>query len=132
MKVKIEKESRKWITLEEVSIAREIITAMKEDESTIEDYAEMAINAAYDGKVWNIEVFKASAKIARNARAWNAYNDHSEKLDIWIEATAYISCYNGYEFIMIGAYLSDIWQTSYDNYQEMASYMYIRRFKEVK
>lgn len=129
MKVTLLKEDKKYITLADAPIVRQIITDMKEDESTAADYAEYAINAAYNLKAYGVEILKASAKIAKNARAWNVYNDHSETIDIWIDATAYV---NDNEFIMIGAYLSDIWQITCENCKELASNMYIRRFKEVK
>lgn len=129
MKVRLEKEDKKYITLAEAPIVREIIVDMKEDEETAAGWAKYAISAAYNGYTYNVEVMKASAKIAKNARVWNAYNDHSKKLDVWIDATAYVNCD---EFIIIGAYLTDIWQISSDNYKEIASHMYIRRFKEDK
>ena len=129
MKVRLEKEEKKYITLEEAPIAREIIASMKEDESTAEEYAEMAIRAAYDGNAWSIDTMRATAKISKNNRAWNEYSNDSGCLDIWIEATAYV---NTDEFIMIGAYLSDIWKITGDNNTEIASRMYIRKFKEVK
>lgn len=129
MKVTILKEDKRYITLEDAPVVHQIIADMKEDESTAADYAKYAIDAAYDLRAYGIEVLKASAKIAKNARAWNAYNDHSETLDIWINATAYV---NGNEFIIIGAYLSDIWQITCDNRKEIASHMYIRKFTETK
>ena len=78
MKVKLEKEDKKYITLAQAPIVRDIISDMKEDE------------------------------IAKNNRVWNALNEHSGDFDVWIDATAYVSCADGYEFIIIGAYLSDI------------------------
>lgn len=129
MKVKFEKESRKYITLEEAPIARMIIADMKEDESTVEDYAEMAIRVAYDGKAYSIDTMRAKASISKNNRAWNAFSDNSGCLDIWIEATAYV---NIDEFIIIGAYLSDIWMITRSTDQEIVEHMYIRRFKEDK
>lgn len=128
MKIKLTQEYKKYITVAEMPTVREIIADMKEDSSTIEDYAEMAIQVAYDGIAYS-EILKASASIAKNCRIWNAYNNHSENLDVYIEATAYV---NGDEFIIIGAYLSDIWQIDSDNRKEIASNMYIRRFKEIK
>lgn len=129
MKVKLTQEYKKYITVAEMPIVKQIISDFKEDESTIEEYAEMAIQAAYDGNAYDIETLRASASIAKNCRAWNAYSDNSETLDIYIEATAYV---NGDEFIIIGAYLTDIWQIGSDNRKEIASHMYIRRFKETK
>ena len=129
MKVRLEKEDKKYITLEEAPVVRDIIAYTKEDTTTVEEYAEMAIRAAYNGKAYDIEVMKVSARIAKNARAWNAYNDHSETIDVWVDATAYV---NDSEFIIIGAYLSDIWQITGRDDQEVVSYMYVRKFKEVK
>ena len=59
----------------------------------------------------------------------NAFTENSGCLDVWIEATALV---NGNEFIIIGAYLSDIWMITGYNNEEIASHMYIRRFKEIK
>ena len=81
MRVKFEKESKKYITLEEAPIVREIIAYMKEDENTAKEYAEMAIRVAYDGDTWNIDTMIATAKISKNGRAWNAFSDNSGYLD---------------------------------------------------
>ncbi len=129
MKVKLTQEMKKYITIAQAPIVREMIADFKEDKSTVKEYAEMTVMAACNGKAYSIEVLKASAEIAKNCRAWNVYSDHSEDIDIWIEATVYV---NGDEFVIIGAYLSDIWQMAGDNYQEIASNMYIRKFEEVK
>lgn len=129
MKVKLLKKDKQFITLAEVPIVRQIILDMKEDECTVEKYAEMAVRAAFNGNTFGIEVLKSSASIARNGRVWNLYSDGSGTLDIWIDATV---CVNDNEFIIIGAYLSDIWQITGSFDQEIVSHMYIRRFKEVE
>ena len=129
MKVTLLKEDKKLITLADAPIVRQIIADMKEDTSTVEEYAELAVRAAYDGNAYGIEVLKASAKISTNCRVMNAFTQNSGNLDVWIDATAYV---NGNEFIMIGAYLSDIWQITGHNNEEIASQMYIRKFKEEK
>lgn len=129
MKVTLLKEDKKYITLEQAPIVRQIISDMKEDENTPAEYADIAIRAAYDGNAYDIEVLKASAKISTNCRAMNCFTVNSSNLDVWIEATA---CVNDNEFIVVGAYLSDIWQITHNNRKEMASHMYIRKFKEVK
>lgn len=128
MKVTLLKEDKKYITLEQAPIVRQIIADMKEDEYTAEKYAEMAIRATYNGNAYHIEVLKASAKISTNCRVMNAFTENSGNLDIWIEATSYV---NTDEFIIIGAYLSDIWMITGYNNEEIASHMYIRRFKEI-
>jgi hypothetical protein len=129
MKVKLTPEAKKFITVAEMPAVRRIIADMKEDDSTVEDYAEMAIGAAYDGRAYDIVIYKATAEIAKNQRVYNAYGENSDSLDVWITAVAYV---NFNEFIELGAYLSDIWQITCDNKKEIAAHMYIRRFKEVK
>lgn len=129
MKVTLLKEDKKYISLEEAPIVREIISSMKEDTSTAEEYAEMAIRAIYDDNAWNIDIIRATAKIFKNHEIWNELSNNSGCIDIWIEATTYV---NDDEFIMIGAYLSDIWKITERNNKEIASKMYIRKFKEVR
>ena len=127
MKVKLTQEMKKYITMDQAPKARAIIADMKEDESTPSDYIRYAISAVYDGNSYNVEVLKAEAEIAKNCRCWNAYGEDSENLDVWVEATAYA---NGDEFLIIGAYLTDIWNITGDNNREIASRFYVRRFKE--
>lgn len=131
MKVTLLKEDKKLITLVDAQIVRQIITDMKEDINTAEEYAKTAVRAVYDYDAYSIDVLKASAKISTNYRAWNIFTENSGNLDIWINATA---CVNDDEFIMIGAYLSDIWQivSKKDENKDIVSNMYIRRFKEIK
>lgn len=129
MKVRITKETKKWMTLEQAPIAHQIIKNEKDDETTAAEYAEMAIRAVYFGSAWGVEVLKADASIAGNCRICDQYSDESGTLDIWIDTTV---CVNDNEFIIIGAYLSDIWQITGSFDQEIVSHMYIRRFKEVE
>lgn len=129
MKVRLTSEYKKYITLAEAPKVRAMIADLKEDESTPADYIRYAISAVYDGKSFNVEVLKAEAEIAKNCRCWNAYAEDSENLDVWIDATAYV---NRDEFLIIGAYLTDIWQITSDNMKEIASHFYVRRFKEEK
>lgn len=129
MKVRLEKEDKKYFNLEEAPLIRKVIESMKEDEYKPDEYAEIAIRAAFNGDACGIEILKASAKIAKNRCIFNGYTDDSANIDVWIEATAYV---NFDEVIMIGTYLSDIWQITGDNQSEIASHMYIRKFKEVK
>jgi hypothetical protein len=125
MNVTMSKESKRIITLEEAHIARAIISGMKEDESTVAEYAKYAVNAACKGLCH--EVFKASAEIAKNCRINDLYFEGSKNLDVWIEATAQTSD----EFCVIGAYLSDIWSLDGDNSAQIAKdHMYVRIFTE--
>lgn len=131
MKVTLEKNYRKYYTLEDLDRAKRVIAAEKEDESTVKEWAEMAIREAIkndDGiyEDYIVEIFKAEAHTAKNHRVWNAYGycdpeeANTQDMDVWIEFAVELE--HGY--IKGGAYLTDIWQTGGTDYRE---HMYIRR-----
>ena len=128
MKVTLEKDYRRYYTLEDLDRARKVIAAEKETDCTPKEYAEMAIREALkndDGitEDWIVEIFRAEAHTAKNSRVWNAYgypDDETENMDVWIEFAAEL----GQGYIKGGAYLSDIWQTGGTDYRQ---HMYIRR-----
>lgn len=131
MKVTLEKNYRKYYTLDDLDRARKVIAAEKEDESTVKEWAEMAIREAIknDDGVYEdyiVEIFKAEAHTAKNHRVWNAYGycdpeeANTQDMDVWIEFAAETE--SGY--IKGGAYLSDIWQTGGTRYKQ---HMFIRR-----
>lgn len=131
MKVTLEKDYRKYYTLDDLDRARKVIAAEKEDESTVKEWAEMAIREALkndDGihDDYIVEIFKAEAHTAKNHRVWNAYGycdpeeANTQDMDVWIKFAAETT--KG--FIRGGAYLSDIWQTGGTDYRQ---HMYIRR-----
>ena len=125
MKVKLDKNYRDLYTLSDLERAKEVIKFMKDDTSSVKDYAAYAIiEALRDTKVFDREIITAEARTARNRRVWDAYGDGTGSMDVWIEALAKTS--EG--FIEVGAYLTDIWQTGSDHYKDN---MFIRRFKEV-
>lgn len=73
MKVKFEKEDKKYFTIAEAPIVRKIIQDMKETEESAADTVEYAMHAM---EVWeNYEVLKASAKISHNCRVYNYFSD---------------------------------------------------------
>lgn len=126
MKISITEESKKYLTVEEHEIAKRIVKEFKAAESeTVEDYARQAV-CIVAGNVG--EVLKAKASMARNSRAYNFFATDAGMLDIWFDITA--STENG--FVIIGAYLSDLWQATGENNEELASHMYIRKFTETK
>lgn len=127
MKVTLEKDYRKYYTLEDLDRARRVIAVEKETDCTPKEYAEMAIREALkndDGIAddWIVEIFKAEAHTAKNHRAWNLWGDslETEDMDVWIEFAAELE--HGY--IKGGAYLTDIWQTGGTRYKQ---HMFIRR-----
>ncbi len=129
MKVKLEEKYRRYYTLEELDIAKEIIRQEKEDdEYTAKDWAEYAVREALKDENGNnidylTKVITAEATTAKNCRAHDAYTSESGNMDVWIEATA--KTYDG--FIEVGAYLSDIWQTGAERYKD---HMYINYYKK--
>lgn len=125
MKVTLEKDYRKYYTLDDLDRARRVIAAEKEDESTVKEWAEMAIREAlknddgiYDDYI--VEIFKAEAHTAKNHRVWNAYGycdpeeANTQDMDVWIEFAAEL----GQGYIKGGAYLTDIWQTGGTRYKQ--------------
>ena len=95
MKVTLEKNYRKYYTLEDLDRARKVIAAEKETDCTPKEYAEMAIREALkndDGIAddWIVEIFKAEAHTAKNCRVWNLWGDdlETENMDVWIEFAA--------------------------------------------
>lgn len=118
------KDYKKYMTISEVEAAKAMIREQREDEETAVGWAEYAVREALkDTNDYLERVIEAKAEINRNCRVWNAYNPDSGKLDIWIEATARTD--KG--FIIIGAYLSDIWQSGATPYKQ---HMWIRYFSE--
>lgn len=128
MVVKMTRESKKYITIEECERAQKVISSMKEDTSTVNDYAAIAIRVAFYGKAYSIDILKATAELMKNHRVWNLYTEDSGEIDVYIKATAFV---NNSEYVMISGYLSDIWQVTGKNNEEIATHMYVRRFKEV-
>ena len=127
MKVTINNESKKYITLSMLDAARRVVSECKIDECSAADYASFAVNAigaAYDiGRC--VKVLEVSARVAGNCRAWDVWED-SENLDVWIEGTARTA--DG--FCDFGAYISDIWQLSADNSKQIArDHMYKAIYK---
>lgn len=126
MKIKMHKEYKKIFTICDVERAKEIINELKDDGMTTKEWAEMAVREAIKDKDDFFErIIEATAETAKNCRTWNAYNNDSCDIDVWIEATAETA----FGFVKIGAYLTDIWQTGAVDY---ANHMYIRYYREVK
>ena len=126
MKVKFTEKQKRFITVAQLPIVKEIIADMKED-TGLKDYAMSADACASDGEATGAEILSVEAEIAKNCKAWDRYSDESEDLDIWLTVKAY-HFYAG--FYVIGCYLSDIWDLNGENGAEIRSHMYIRHFTE--
>lgn len=127
MKVTLEKDYRKYYTLEDLDHAKAVIACAKDDESKIAEYAEMTVNEVVkDGGDYCVEILKATAHTAKNCRAFDAYGEGTGNMDIWIEAVAETTS----AFVKIGAYLSDIWMIGdgqYDCAGKFYKEIYVRQ-----
>lgn len=128
MKITLEKEYKKFVTLEEAPLVRRFITDMKQDEFPIMDAAKMAVEVACGWGEACTKVYEAKATFAKNQRVYNWYSEESRDFDVWIDIVAEAT--NG--FYIIGTYLTDIHSITSDNHKEIKSHMYIRKFTEVK
>lgn len=128
MKVNLTAEMKKFITVAEMPAAKKVMQYEKEnDEWTVQEWAKMAARLVFDDN--GAKVIEATARIAKNQRVWDAFDEETRDIDVWIEFTAF-SEYRS-SFIIAGVYLTDLWQLTKDNADEIKSHMYIRRFEEV-
>lgn len=126
MKVTLEKDYRKYYTLEDLDRAKMVIGFEKEDEETAYGWAKYAVNEALKGTDdYFRRIIEAKAETARNCRAWNAYGNGTETMDVWISGIA--KTYKG--FLEFGAYLTDIWNTGLDDYRKRMWIAYYKREK---
>ena len=128
MKVNLTAEMKKFITVAEMPAVKKVMKYEKEnDEWTVQEWAKMAARLVFDDN--GAKVIEATARIAKNQRVWDAFDEETRDIDVWIEFTAF-SEYRS-SFIIAGVYLTDLWQLTKDNADEIKSHMYIRRFEEV-
>ena len=128
MKVNLTAEMKKFITVAEMPAVKKVMQYEKEnDEWTVQEWAKMAARLVFDDN--GAKVIEATARIAKNQRVWDAFYEETRDIDVWIEFTAF-SEYRS-SFIIAGVYLTDLWQLTKDNADEIKSHMYIRRFEEV-
>ena len=121
MKITITKESKDYFTYNEVMTAKEIVKEYK-DYNVGQDIGTLGCIL----NKWSAECLSWNAEIAKNNRVYNAHSAESGYLDIWINAI-----YDGGDVIYkVGAYITDIWESTGDNREELKSHMYIREFRE--
>lgn len=123
MKVMMTDDAKKIITLAEAPYARQIIEDLKED-TGLQDYARMAASVA--GGNYSYEILKATAEITRNRNVWDQYGEGTGMLDVLLKIYAF-SRYRG--FYEIHVYLSDIWQITADNTDEIRDRMWIELYE---
>ena len=127
MKVNLTAEMKKFITVAEMPAVKKVMRCANEDECTATDLARVAARLVFDDNA--AMIIEATARIAKNQRVWDAFDEETRHIDIWVEFTAF-SEYRS-SFIIAGVYLTDLWNLTSDNAAEIKSRMYIRQFKEV-
>ena len=123
MRVMMTDDSKKIITLAEAPYARQIIEELKED-TGLQDYARMAANVT--GGNYNYEILKATAEITRNRNVWDQYGEGTGMLDVLLKIYAFNRLAGFYE---INVFLSDIWQITGDNTDEIRDRMWIAHYE---
>lgn len=118
MKVLLPKNYKRYFTVEEYEIAKEIIKTEKEDASTAKDMAEYAVREALKKDEYDEyleEVLEAKAEVCKNNdyRVYDKYFEGSQLMDIYISGVARVS----YGYLEFGAYLSDIWESGVTEYK---------------
>lgn len=130
MQIKIDEEAKKILTLSDLLVAKQIIKDYKDNEDDLRWDIETLKNI-----FGATEIISSAARISKNSRVYNYFKENSNNIDIWIDATFYddySSENKGGVFYIVGAYLTDIYQSTSENRKELQSRMYIRKFVETK
>lgn len=78
------------------------------------------------GGNYNYEILKATAEITRNRNVWDQYGEGTGMLDVLLKIYAFARYAGFYE---IYVFLSDIWQITADNTDEIRSRMWIEHYE---
>ena len=129
MKIEISENTERAIYVYQLEAAREIVSQFEGEEAeALDDAVRRAITIVTGNASACFEVLKAKAEIMPYYRAQNRYTDTSENLDVYLTIYAFDE-YHG--FYKIGCYLSDVWESTGDNAEELRQYMYIGKYEEV-
>lgn len=116
MKVLFPKNYKRYFTVEEYEIAKDIIKTEREDASTAKDMAEYAVREALknDDLCYLEEILEAKAEVCKNnGVVYDTYFAGSQLMDVYISGVARVS----FGYLEFGAYLSDIWETGAREYK---------------
>ena len=122
-KITLPKNYKETFTINDVEQMKKVIDHYNKDDPEAVKYAIESLESLFKGKAITNE-----AEAALNSRIYNAHETNSGNVDIWITATIYSDFES--KFYIVGAYITDIWNITGDNNDEIKSYMYIREFKE--
>ena len=144
MKVKITEDSKKILTLAEMSSAKRIINESKNDGYTTEELAKQAMSLFCHFKNKELEasgyypvysgqfkIFNAVAEIAKNNRIYDWWGEDTGHLDVWISWIAVSEYYGAVE---LGMYVSDIHHImcDYEVCDSIYYNMYINEYQPLK
>ena len=123
MKITITEQMKNVLTIAEHPAARQMIKEYRGQDLSFEIELAAEIGA---GLGWAPEILRAEAEIIRNARTeYDQFGEGTGHLDIELHILAY-DRYNA--FFDISACLSDIWQASSDNREEIRARMYVLKY----
>lgn len=125
MKVNLSKSYKEFFTISDLERAKEVIKWMKDDESSVKDYAEIVVNHVLvkeDNFDSLYKIIDAVAEVRTNGRVFDAYCSGSGRMDVWLEVVARTT--KGY--LEVGAYLTDIWNIGADT--DMREHMWIQHY----
>ena len=122
MKAKITKRAKNILVLADMDAVKAVRECIKEDK--LSNYTQTIARVA-SGTNDTFEILKAEAEIAKNGRIWDAYGD-TKNLDVWITVYAFNAYVGFYE---IGCYLTDIWEVTGDNADQIRNRMFVLEYK---
>ena len=125
MKVNLSKSYKDFFTISDLERAKEVIKYMKDDESSVKDYAKIAVEHVLlkeDRYETLVRIIEAEAVTEKNGRIFDAYGFESGYMDVWLNITARTD--RGY--LEVGAYLTDIWKIGADT--DLREHMWIQHY----
>ena len=131
MKVNITKDSREWMTVNELDYAKQIVKDMKDDGFTATDWAKDAAEAIlYEKSDYVKRIIDADAEICRDNRiAFEQFGAGCGRLGVWLNFTA--ETWDG--FLKVGCLLSDVWMLGTDEARRaLVNHSWIRYYTEQK
>lgn len=128
MKVNLTAEMKKFITVAEMPAVKKVMRCANEDECTLTDLARVAARLVFDDNAAMIIECKSE-----DCQRISAFGTLSTRRRETLTCGLNLSAFSEYRssFIIAGVYLTDLWQLTTDNADEIKSHMYIRQFKEV-
>lgn len=123
MKVYLTERSKDLLKVSELPIAQNLIKTFVDDKCNYDKMAATLVTGTN-----NCILLKQKAEISKNCRIWDAYHTGSKDIDIWVNIYVFAPLIGFYD---IGFYVTDMWDLSYNNREEIKSHMFIEEYKRV-